>query len=228
MTCAALRSPLHQFCTHMYPQLCSFLSSSLSFCVVHSRTQLVKVRRNREQMQSMRLGERIPSLSNTYRQTRRNHSFNYLRFESVNVVRIKQKMSVVWFWQSFFDSMHANTHMLLADCMEWTLPGLGIWFLLKMNETNGQGAALWHTYCSISIFNQLHMLCVLTCSIESDFILVCMFEQVLRVVEASSFKPLWNIWDPFGYIHNLVYTHKTHTGKTQHCDWQKNTHFKAF
>lgn len=56
---------------------------------------------------------------------------------------------------------------------------------------------------------------ILTCSIESNFVLIRMSEQVLGVVESSSFKPLGNIRDPLGYIHNLVHTQKTHTGLMQ-------------
>lgn len=53
----------------------------------------------------------------------------------------------------------------------------------------------------------------LTRSIQSHFILVAVFEQVLCVVEPRSFKPLRDVWNPFGNIHNLAYTHKTHTHK---------------
>lgn len=52
---------------------------------------------------------------------------------------------------------------------------------------------------------------LLTGSVESDFVLVGMFEQVLSVVELSSLEPFWDIWDPFGYIHNLEYTPTKHT-----------------
>lgn len=52
---------------------------------------------------------------------------------------------------------------------------------------------------------------ILTCSIESNFVLVGVFEQVLGVVEPSSLEPLWDIRDPFGYVHNLEHTPTTHT-----------------
>lgn len=50
----------------------------------------------------------------------------------------------------------------------------------------------------------------LTCSVQSDFILVAVLEQVLSVVEPGSFKPLRDVRNPFGNIHYLVYTQKTH------------------
>lgn len=34
---------------------------------------------------------------------------------------------------------------------------------------------------------------ILTCSIQSNFVLVGVFEQVLGVVEPSSLEPLWDI-----------------------------------
>lgn len=52
---------------------------------------------------------------------------------------------------------------------------------------------------------------ILTGSIERNFVLVGVFEQVLSVVEASSLEPLWDIRDPFGYVHNLEYTPTKHT-----------------
>lgn len=51
---------------------------------------------------------------------------------------------------------------------------------------------------------------LLTCSIESNFVLVGVFEQVLGVVEPSSLEPLWDIGDPFGDIHHLEYTPTKH------------------
>lgn len=52
---------------------------------------------------------------------------------------------------------------------------------------------------------------ILTGSVERNFVLVGVFEQVLGVVEPSSLEPLWDIRDPFGYIHNLEYTPTKHT-----------------
>lgn len=67
------------------------------------------------------------------------------------------------------------------------------------------------SYCILTYSLAPKAAFLLTGSVESDFVLVGMFEQVLSVVELSSLEPLWDIRDPFGYIHNLEYTPTKHT-----------------
>lgn len=75
---------------------------------------------------------------------------------------------------------------------------------------------LWDFVCHfvnpVFIYELSHILCrILTCRIQSHFVLVCVFEQVLGVVEPSPFEPLWNIWDLLGYVHHLASANKTDT-----------------
>lgn len=64
--------------------------------------------------------------------------------------------------------------------------------------------------CTLPLSSCTNTALQLTRSIESNFVLVGVFEQVLGVVEPSSLEPLWDIRDPFGYIHDLEYTPTKH------------------
>lgn len=66
------------------------------------------------------------------------------------------------------------------------------------------------TDCTLPLCSCTNTALLLTRSIESNFVLVGVFEQVLGVVEPSSLEPLRDIRDPFGHIHNLEYTPTKH------------------